>query len=371
MSWRRSRRSDRFGRYVPVGARLAAAEAFAARRGGTPQPVDIDGRTIARSFWGRAWCDHMESYSDYASRLPRGRTYVRNGSVVDLRIEAGRVAAVVAGTEPYTVSLTIEPLGEQRWAALRGECAGQVDSLVSLLQGTLSPAVMGVVTRRKGGLLPAPREITMGCSCPDWADMCKHLAATLYGVGARLDHSPELLFTLRGVDPADLLDEAISAGTAVTAAPTGRALLDDDLSSLFGVDIAFDDEPVAPSPPAVAPVVPSAERTVGRRSQSTAPSPIDPPALPIEPAAARRSSKSPTLPPPVDLDPTELRVLTVRVIKLLGRTPGLGVAGIAQKLELPPGVARAAVDKLCRDRMIRPTAPGEDGGYERILGWQG
>ena len=200
-------------------------------------PVEIAGRKIAATFWGDAWCKNLEAYSDYSNRLPRGRTYVRNGSVIDLQIVAGHVRALVSGSEIYQVDIEIKHLAKRRWTSIRGQCAGQIDSLVELLRGSISKGVMEVVTRKGEGLFPSPREISLSCSCPDWATMCKHVAATLYGVGARLDREPELLFTLRGVDPAEMVEAAVDQPPTASRSRRGRVLESDDLSSVFGVDI--------------------------------------------------------------------------------------------------------------------------------------
>jgi len=217
--------------------RLVAREVAKRRkRGLVVEPVTIEGRTIARTFWGRAWCDHLESYSDFANRLPRGRTYVRNGSVLHLRLGPGRIDALVQGSELYEVSVNVAPLTRPRWKGVVSACAGQIDSLVELLQGKLSSGVMQVVTHRDSGLFPAPSQIHMQCSCPDWATMCKHVAAVLYGIGARLDERPDLLFILRKVDHLELL----SAGTkrsSVARPSDARTIATSDLGSVFGIDI--------------------------------------------------------------------------------------------------------------------------------------
>ncbi len=200
-------------------------------------PVEIAGRKITTTFWGNAWCKNLESYSDYSNRLPRGRTYVRNGSVIDLQIEAGHVGSLVSGQDLYEVDIEIHPLAKRRWTGIKSQCAGQIDSLVELLQGSISKAVMEIVTRKTEGLFPSPREIVLYCSCPDWATMCKHVAATLYGVGARLDHEPGLLFTLRAVDPAEMVEAAIDRPSSGGKSRRGRVLKSDGLSSVFGVDI--------------------------------------------------------------------------------------------------------------------------------------
>jgi len=206
-------RWDYYGRrrYVPVAARRTNAGRMVAelrKEGHDPQPVTILSRTIAPTFWGLSWCRNLEAYSDYENRLPRGRTYVRNGSVIDLHIAAGKVMALVCGSDVYTIEIEIRPLAAEKWKRIRSLCAGRIDSVVELLRGSISDGVMEVVTRKGEGLFPSPGEIALDCSCPDWAEMCKHVAAALYGVGARLDERPELLFDLRGVDPAELISEA-------------------------------------------------------------------------------------------------------------------------------------------------------------------
>lgn len=231
---------DTWRRYVPMAERrsIAARKVAALRRSGRDvAPVAIRGRKIATTFWGEAWCRNLEAYSDYANRLPRGRTYVRNGSVIDLRIEAGRIRSFVCGSEIYESEIRIVRLPKKRWSAVKSKCAGGIDSLVELLEGSISESVMGIVTHKGKGLFPSPREISLDCSCPDWAILCKHLAATLYGVGARLDHEPALLFALRGVDPSELVEAAVERGPVARRRPRGRTLKREDLSSVFGIDL--------------------------------------------------------------------------------------------------------------------------------------
>ncbi|MBN1653908.1 MAG: hypothetical protein JXA30_09045 [Deltaproteobacteria bacterium] len=226
--------------YVSVAERRRRAAQKVAKMkkaGRAVSPVEINGRKIAETFWGDAWCQNLEKYGDYANRLPRGRTYVRNGSVIDLQIEAGRVRSLVSGSDIYEVDIMIKPLAKPRWSEITGQCAGRIGSLVELLRGSVSKGVMEIVTRKGEGLFPSPEEISLSCSCPDWATMCKHVAATLYGVGARLDHEPELLFTLRGVDPAEMVEAAIKQPPGFGRSRNGRVFASDDLSSVFGVDI--------------------------------------------------------------------------------------------------------------------------------------
>ncbi|MGA7328610.1 MAG: SWIM zinc finger family protein [Rhodomicrobium sp.] len=228
--------------YVPVAQRRRKAALHVqklAKKGQAVTPVIVEGRMIARTFWGKSWCNNLERYSDYESRLPRGRTYVRNGSVVDLKIARGEIAAKVSGSEIYTVRIAIDPASPAVWKAMCKDCAGSIDSLVELLQGRFSKGVMERVCLPGKGLFPSPKEIELSCSCPDWADMCKHVAAVLYGVGARLDVSPELLFTLRGVDHAELLAKA-GEGWSLARKPVSskRVMAGGDLGAIFGVEMA-------------------------------------------------------------------------------------------------------------------------------------
>ncbi|HQU46058.1 MAG TPA: SWIM zinc finger family protein [Pirellulales bacterium] len=228
--------------YVPVARRRAnaarAAKQLAKKRGRELQPIAIDGRKIARTFWGEAWCDSLENHSDFENRLPRGRTYVRNGSVIDLDIARGRIDALVSGSEIYTVKVEITGLKSAHWKQLKSECSESIDSLLDLLAGRFSDGVMRRLTDPERGLFPQPKEIKMSCSCPDWAVLCKHAAAVLYGVGARLDQEPQLLFLLRGVDHAELVSEAVSDGNLETAlSGSGDALAGEDLGAMFGIEL--------------------------------------------------------------------------------------------------------------------------------------
>ena len=257
--------------YMPVAQRQRQARQKVAalnKKGHNCQPIAIEGRAIAKSFWGKAWCDNLESYSDFANRLPRGRTYVRNGSVIDLRVETGKVKALVSGSDVYSVEIGVQPLAATKWDAIIKECSGKIDSLVELLQGRLSKAVMETVTRHGEGLFPMPQQISLRCSCPDGASMCKHVAAVLYGVGARLDNEPELLFRLRHVDPQELTRQ-LGNMPAIAPSDAQGALDSSDLSALFGIDL--DDLSAASTshpPPVVAP-----SRKRSQEPQTVAPRP--------------------------------------------------------------------------------------------------
>jgi uncharacterized Zn finger protein len=224
------------------------------KKGHLVSPVKVEGRAIAKTFWGKAWCENLERYSDFENRLPRGRTYVRNGSVIDLQITSGEVKALVSGSEIYEIAVKITPVTKARWKSICKDCAGAIDSLVELLQGRLSNSVMERICREKTGLFPSPNEIQLSCSCPDWASMCKHVAAVLYGIGARLDQQPELLFRLHQLDEKELIAKA-GAGLplAKKGAVPGKILRGDDLSELFGLDMAQSSAPNAKVPRTRAP----------------------------------------------------------------------------------------------------------------------
>lgn len=260
--------------YVSVAERRKKAEKAAAKAvksGAQLAPIAAYRGAISKTFWGKAWCDNLEHYSDYANRLPRGRTYVRNGSVIDLQLSRGEVRAQVMGSSLYRVEISVAALPEASWQAIVADCAGSIDSLVALLQGRLSEAVMARISQPGKGLFPAPSEITLRCSCPDWADMCKHVAAVLYGVGARLDNQPELLFGLRSVDAGALVAQAGAGLPSAAKPPAKRRLLDDAmLADVFGLEMTENEAP-APnlSPPASAAKKPAAKSRTTPASAAT------------------------------------------------------------------------------------------------------
>lgn len=242
-------------KYVPAAQRRAKAlrQVDKLRKQGKDiQSVEIEGRAIARSFWGKGWCDHLESFSDYENRLPRGRAYVRNGSVCHLEIRPGRVEAMVSGSTLYNVSISITKLKAAAWKTIKETCSGQIGSMLELLQGKFSDQVMAVVTDRKDGLFPKPDEIELSCSCPDWAVMCKHVAAVMYGVGNRLDSQPELLFVLRDVDAAELIAAEIALPRGVASAAE-KDIADEQLSAIFGIELDMEAAPDPAQAPAEQP----------------------------------------------------------------------------------------------------------------------
>lgn len=248
-------RYDRFPRYVPVAERRAKAEKKIKQiRKKHPdiRPVVIEGRCLARTWWGRAWNRNLEAYADYHNRIGRGRSYVRHMAVIDLQINPGHVAAQVVGSrsKPYLVDIKIKPLPAKVWEAIIKDCAGELQSMQELLAGRFPKSVGERFTSRKNGLFPSPAEIAFDCSCPDWAYMCKHVAAVLYGIGARLDESPELFFTLRNADVEELVASTVR-GTRdhlLDRAEQSRAETMDnaELSEMFGIDM----EEAPPAKPA-------------------------------------------------------------------------------------------------------------------------
>jgi len=249
--------------YVPVAERRKKAAREIARlkkAGQKVAPVVVEGRKIAASFWGKAWCDNLENYQDYAYRVERGRSYVRNGAVIGPR----EVRAKVIGSEIYAILITIKALPAAAWASICADCAGRVDSLVELLQGKLSKPVMERVCRQADGLFPKPADIKFSCSCPDGASMCKHVAAALYGAGARLDAEPELLFRLRAVDAGQIFANLDAALPASRGGGAGTRLDADDLSDIFGIDMA------ASAPPPKVRTKASASESTSAKSSSAA-----------------------------------------------------------------------------------------------------
>ncbi len=228
------RYGDEFTGYVSAAARkktaLAQAQEFARREGRELQGVTSSAKSIAKSFWGRAWNRHIETFQDYESRLPLGRSLLRNGGVIDLRITLGRIDAVVADKELYEIHIQIDTASEETWAFLRKRCAGKISSLMDLAEGKLSDEIIALLCDAENGIFPRLGEILLDCNCPDWSDLCRHLAAVLYGVSVRLDEAPELLFTLRGVNPEELF-----CGEIV---PAETPELDHTaLSEAFGIDL--------------------------------------------------------------------------------------------------------------------------------------
>jgi uncharacterized Zn finger protein len=234
--------------YESVAKKKAKAQKLISsltKQGKKLSPIIIEGKKITTSFWGNAWCQNLEKYSDYESRLPRGRSYLRNGSVIDLKIENGKITALVNGSSLYKLTIEIKPVEKNRWKDLCIKSSQSIGSLIELLQGKLSKNVMELFCDKQKGLFPSPNEIKMECTCPDWADMCKHNAAVMYGIGNRLDLKPELLFTLRNVEVSDLINNVSKITTKKPTSSSKRIIEADYLSSIFDIDMQDNKPPVA------------------------------------------------------------------------------------------------------------------------------
>lgn len=263
--------NDRWAPYVPVAKRRANAAREASKlskKGQSLRPIQIKSRAIATSFWGLAWCKNLEIYADWANRMPRGRTYARNGSIVDLQIEPGKITSLVSGSSLYKIKIAIDPLDKRKWQAIRRDCAQQVSSLLDLMRGKLPDAVLARLTDPQQGMFPSPKELKLQCSCPDYATMCKHIAATLYGVGHLLDSEPGLFFKMRGVDQSELVSDAMFTQTTDDAMGLNQQsdLAGEDLSAIFGIDFA----PTLESQSAVTslqPSKPAKKRTADAKSK--------------------------------------------------------------------------------------------------------
>lgn len=229
--------------YVSVADRRAQAKKEMdklRKKGKKIEPVEIGGRLIAKEFWGKKWCNHLDSFADHANRLPRGRTYARNGSISHLEVQKGRVEAIVSGSELYEISINVSALSSDKWKTIKKRCSLEIGSLLEILQGKLSDSVMETVANHKEGLFPNTQDMKFNCSCPDSARMCKHIAAVLYGIGHRLDTRPELLFLLRSVDPSELIGRELKVETVASK----DQLETGELADIFGIDFEEGPNPI-------------------------------------------------------------------------------------------------------------------------------
>jgi len=232
--------------YVPASARKERAEKTIEKlrkKNIQLSPIQVSGRKLAKTWWGTAWNENLERYADYVNRIERGRSYVRQGAVLDLVIKPGQVTGLVQGSRstPYKVEITIQPLKQSTWEAIVAACSGHIHSLQDLVNGKFPQSLADLFTAKGNGLFPSPREISMHCTCPDRADMCKHIAAVLYGIGVRFDEDPTLFFQLRQVSIdeliSDTLDQTSDALLSRSERKSHRSLDSDDISGLFGIDL--------------------------------------------------------------------------------------------------------------------------------------
>jgi uncharacterized Zn finger protein len=326
------RYADFYPPYVPVAERRAKAERKLLQlRQKQPNitPVIIAGKSLATTWWGKSWNSNLERYADYRNRIGRGRSYVRHRAVLDLQLTPGNITALVQGSEaqPYRVAITVDTLSAHHWATIRTACAGCFDSLSELLGGTCPQALKDLFFAKGAGLFPSPREIHFDCSCPDWASMCKHVAAALYGVGARFDEEPSLFFTLRGITMDDIITQTVADTTQTLlrkAEHQSANVLDDvDLGDVFGIQLdnlatpRLDLPPMQPKPSTRTKYAAPAQKTRARKTrvptgqQRAAQHPRTPQHNAVTPLPAARPVAAPTTSPETMLD---------TLVKALGNT---------------------------------------------------
>ncbi|MDD4077356.1 MAG: SWIM zinc finger family protein [Bacilli bacterium] len=208
------------------------------------EPIVLPTSKLAASWWGIMWNKNLERYATYSNRIGRGKSYVRNGLVIDLQIISGQVNAYVQGTKktPYKVTITIDKIDEKMVESIKKQCQGKLDTLDQLLEGKFSKELAAIFMLQGAGLFPEPEEIDLRCSCPDWTDCCKHVSAVLYGIGSKLDINPLLFFTLRGIDIDDFLRDVIQNKTAAVlekgkACQSNRIIKNADIDYLFDISL--------------------------------------------------------------------------------------------------------------------------------------
>jgi uncharacterized Zn finger protein len=204
-------------------------------------PIIISGNLIASKWWGKAWNKNLENYADFKNRISRGKAYVKSGAVLDLKISEGKVEAIVQGnsSKPYNVTISIDKLDKRDWEKVKQLCNRKIDTLETLLLGSFPKVFDEMFSNSKNGIFPSPKEIHFKCTCPDSARMCKHIAATLYGVGSKLDEDPILFFKLRDIDFQDLLkksmEDKMQSMLKNADKKSERAIDDAEIFDLFGV----------------------------------------------------------------------------------------------------------------------------------------
>lgn len=378
---------DMYPPYVPVAERRAKAERKLQqlrKKNPNIKPIIIEGRTLATTWWGKSWNSNLERYADYSNRIGRGRSYVRNRAVIDLQIKAGNISAAVQGsdTQPYKITIKVDKLSAKNWDAIRQACTGEFNSLRELLAGQFPSSLKELFFQKDAGLFPTPKEIHFDCSCPDWASMCKHVAATLYGVGARLDDDPSLFFTLRRIDVDDLITE--------TVADTAQALLDKaeyqsanilddvDLGEMFGielddVDVSLPDLPAVPAKSAA-----SKKKTAMANGKADQTSHSTTRAIKRQPARAKVASATASVRPakasrapkiqavaavPMPLPPAG--TMLADLVKAVGRArKGKSVEQLQDKLGWTRTQVRNAITRASARGFIETVKPG---WYRRVL----
>jgi len=231
--------------YVPVAKKKENAQKSIEKlRKKNPNisPVIIEGKSIVEKWWGKAWNKNLESYADLRNRIGRGRSYVKHGAVLDLQIKKGTIEALVQGSSsrPYSIVIQIDKLDNKKWKSVLEICNHRIDTMETLILGKFPKEFDELFKASKIGLFPSPKEIHFNCSCPDSARVCKHIAAVLYGVGARLDKDPILFFKLRDIDFEELLKKSMESkmqSMLKNADKKSTRIIDDtDAFDLFGLD---------------------------------------------------------------------------------------------------------------------------------------
>ncbi len=174
-------------------------------------PLTIEGNTLAKSWWGKAWGKNLESYADYKSRLSRGKNYVKQGAILDLKIEEGKVNSKISGSgsKIYDCEIHIERLSDERLKKILEHCQNKISTLDALLTGDFSEELLELFQDKSYGLFPSPDEISFRCDCPDVANICKHVAATLYAIGTKFDDDPMFFFELRQIESENLIQKSV------------------------------------------------------------------------------------------------------------------------------------------------------------------
>jgi uncharacterized Zn finger protein len=357
--------------YVPVATRRAKAEkALQQLRKKQPgiTPVIISGNALATTWWGKSWNSNLERYADYRNRIGRGRSCVRHRAVLDLQLTPGRVTALVQGSEaqPYRVAITVDTLSAHHWATIRTACAGCFDSLSALLAGTFPQALKDLFFAKGAGLFPSPRDIHFDCSCPDWASMCKHVAAALYGVGARFDEDPSLFFRLRGITMDELITQTVADTTQTLLRKAERQsanVLDEvDLGDVFGIQLDDlhtprpDLPPVQPKP---APSMKHAAHTQKTRAGRTSTPANQKSAAPRRRTAQHRAVAAVTAAPAAALPPHAPGTMLEALVNALGRTrKGKPLEQLQNRLGWTTRQLRNAISRAGAKGFVELVTPG-------------
>jgi uncharacterized Zn finger protein len=365
------RYDDFYPPYVPVRERRAKAEKtlqqLCKKQPGIT-PVIIAGNALATTWWGRSWNSNLERYADYRNRIGRGRSYVRHRAVLDLQLEPGHITALVQGSEaqPYRVAITVDTLSADHWATIRAACAGCFDSLSALLAGTFPQALKDLFFAKGAGLFPSPWEIHFDCSCPDWASMCKHVAAALYGVGARVDDDPSLFFRLRGITMDEIITQTVADTTQTLLRKAERQsanVLDEvDLGDVFGIQIDDLHTPGSDLPavqPKLATRTKRAARAQKRRAGTTSTPASQKSAAPRRHTPQHHAVTGMTATPPAVLPPNSPGTMLEVLVKALGNTrKGKPLEQLQDRLGWTKIQLRNAISRAGAKGFVEMVTPG-------------